>query len=113
VTAFHARVRLLTVSLRIRALVTVVMLMVGAMTWTSAASASSPQRFATESVCEASHCDAPVPDSCRTVCQHVTRLLPATKLTMQVPMLRRIEFGVWISVASGLNLSERLDRPPR
>ena len=114
-SGFHdMRGTIVLMSLRLRALVTVIMMMVGALAWTSAASASSSHRVVTRSECEAAHCDAPAPDSCRAVCQHAPRLLPATNLlTARVPSLRSVEFGVTLSVASDLNLSERLDRPPR
>ncbi len=110
----HLRVSFREMSLRFRALVTVTILVVGALAWTSAASADSSHRVVTQAVCDVSYCDTPAPDSCRTVCPHAPRLVPEMNpLTIQVPLLRSVDFAPIDSVASRLNLSERLHRPPR
>ena len=103
-------------SLRLRALVTVAMLVIGALAWSSASAASAgpSHRAVSKTVCDVMHCDAPAPDTCRMACPHAPRLAPeSTSLTLQAPLLRDVDFAVTVSVASLLNLSERLDRPPR
>ena len=101
-------------SLRFWALVTAMLLVVGALVWGGAASSASERPTATESVCVMAHCDVPVPDSCPTACPHSPRLAPgASHTVIQVPSLRNIDFAITAPVASRLNLSERLDRPPQ
>ena len=109
-----ARGRLAVMSMRFRALMTVTVVVVGALAWGSAASASSEHRIVTKSACEMSQCDAPAPDSCRPACPHSPGLAPgANSVTIRFPWLREFDFAVTVSVASRLNLSDRLDRPPQ
>ncbi len=106
--AFHP------MSLRLRVLILAAVMVVGAISGGSAASAQSGDHFRTTTACSMAHCDSPTPNACRADCPHSPQITTSALGVAWVAFcLRDSELVATTVTARLFDFSERFDRPPR